>query len=151
MVLPATHPLSAGENRLDVFVAHTPDVPALAMVTSSAFGDTIEFTQKRIAQNISNPNERYYLGKLDGEPVASLKAWLTSGAAGIYAFGVIPQVRGQGVGRELLTRVIDLLRREGYHEMSLEVDPDNTVARELYESVGFRTRTTYGYYRFGIH
>ena len=151
MVLPASHPVAVAEERLQVDVAQAPDVPALAHITASAFGDPVDFTRQRIAQNIGNPNERYYLGSLGGEPVATVKAWLTGSAAGLYAFGVIPAMRGKGMGRELLTRVIDQLRREGHHEMSLEVDPDNTVARTLYESIGFRTFTTYGYYRFEIH
>ena len=151
MVLPAVHPVAVAGQRLQVNVAHAQDVPALAQITASAFGDPVDYTRKRIAQNIGNPNERYYLGSLGDEPVATVKAWLTSTTAGLYAFGVVPAMRGKGVGRELLTRVIDQLRREGHHEMSLEVDPDNTVARTLYESIGFRTSTIYGYYRFEIH
>ena len=35
---------------------------------------------------------------------------------------------------------------DGYPRIYLEVDDDNTVARRLYESSGFQTTTTYGYY-----
>ena len=45
--------------------------------------------------------------------------------------------RGQGVGRALVTRVLDDARAAGVPRISLQTESDNDVARALYRSLGF--------------
>ena len=45
--------------------------------------------------------------------------------------------RGQGVGRALVTRVLDDARAAGVTRISLQTESDNDVARALYRSLGF--------------
>jgi len=52
--------------------------------------------------------------------------------------GVVPPWRGRGVGRRLLSALLDAARAEGHDALSLSVEEDN-FALHLYESVGFRT------------
>ena len=47
--------------------------------------------------------------------------------------------RGRGVGRQLLTRLIDLGRELGYHKLVLSAFPFNAGGVALYERLGFRT------------
>ena len=47
--------------------------------------------------------------------------------------------RGKGVGRVLLTRLVELAREHGYHKMVLSAFPDNTGGMALYQKLGFRT------------
>lgn len=47
--------------------------------------------------------------------------------------------RGKGVGRVLLTRLIELAREHDYHKMVLSAFPTNTGGMALYERMGFRT------------
>jgi len=51
--------------------------------------------------------------------------------------GVVPSRRRRGVGRRLLTALLDAARAEGHDALSLSVEEDNFALR-LYESVGFR-------------
>lgn len=52
----------------------------------------------------------------------------------------------KGIGRKLLTRLIDLSRQSGLKILSLEVRTDNKGAIHLYESLGFsRIRTFEGF------
>ena len=51
---------------------------------------------------------------------------------------VDPAQRGQGVGRALLERAADRMRNQGCARWRLNVKPDNTPARTLYESMGMR-------------
>jgi ribosomal protein S18 acetylase RimI-like enzyme len=53
---------------------------------------------------------------------------------------VVPDRRGQGLGRALLEAAIDLARREGADHMDLGTSEDDVAARALYESAGFRNR-----------
>lgn len=49
----------------------------------------------------------------------------------------------KGIGRKLLTRLIDLSRQSGLKILSLEVRTDNKGAIHLYESLGFRRIRTF--------
>jgi phosphinothricin acetyltransferase len=47
--------------------------------------------------------------------------------------------RGKGVGRLVLTRLIELAREHGYHKMVLSAFPWNEGGMALYAKLGFRT------------
>ncbi|MBI2494164.1 MAG: N-acetyltransferase [Candidatus Rokubacteria bacterium] len=51
--------------------------------------------------------------------------------------------RGQGVGRVMLARLIELAREHGYHKMVLSAFPTNQGGMALYEKLGFRTVGVY--------
>jgi len=53
---------------------------------------------------------------------------------------VVPDLRGQGIGRALLERTLDLARAEGADGIDLNTGETDTAARGLYESMGFTNR-----------
>jgi ribosomal protein S18 acetylase RimI-like enzyme len=53
---------------------------------------------------------------------------------------VVPDRRGQGLGRALMEAAIELARREGADHMDLGTGEDDVAARALYESLGFSNR-----------
>ncbi|WLD11232.1 GNAT family N-acetyltransferase [Planctellipticum variicoloris] len=58
--------------------------------------------------------------------------------------GVLPEFRGQGLGRSLVQRALLGFQEHGLKRVSLEVTAANEPAVELYRDVGFRvTRTMY--------
>jgi ribosomal-protein-alanine N-acetyltransferase len=60
-----------------------------------------------------------------------------AGRSWILSLGVIPDVRGHGLGRRLMVESLRQLRSEDAHEVRLTVDPDNDRAVSLYEHLGF--------------
>jgi ribosomal protein S18 acetylase RimI-like enzyme len=50
---------------------------------------------------------------------------------------VVPDCRGQGLGRALMEEAIDVARAEGATYMELGTGEDDVAARALYESLGF--------------
>jgi ribosomal protein S18 acetylase RimI-like enzyme len=61
---------------------------------------------------------------------------------------VVPDRRGQGIGRALMDAAIDVARREGAADMSLATGEDDVAARALYESLGFSNRESNGELNF---
>jgi ribosomal protein S18 acetylase RimI-like enzyme len=59
----------------------------------------------------------------------------------IHDLAVVPEYRGQGVGRMLLERVEAQGRELGYCKLTLEVRADNQRAQRLYAKVGFGDAT----------
>jgi ribosomal protein S18 acetylase RimI-like enzyme len=53
---------------------------------------------------------------------------------------VVPPLRGQGIGRALLTEAIELSRERGADGIDLNTGETDTAARGLYESMGFTNR-----------
>ena len=49
---------------------------------------------------------------------------------------IVPSMRGQGLGEELLSALLDRAREEGRLRISLSVEPDNPAIR-MYEHHGF--------------
>lgn len=62
----------------------------------------------------------------------------------IQNLGVVPEMRGRGLGAALLLKALEGFRRSGLRKGMLEVTADNTVAVRLYRRMGFRrSRTVY--------
>ena len=65
----------------------------------------------------------------------------------ILVLAVIPKARRFGVGRSLTTELCQRLRGVGLFDIRLTVDPVNSAARCLYESIGFQEfESEFGYY-----
>jgi ribosomal protein S18 acetylase RimI-like enzyme len=58
--------------------------------------------------------------------------------ATIWGMYVAPDARSQGVGRALLDELLRRIRKAGLDTASLTVSEKNAVARDLYNSAGFK-------------
>lgn len=54
---------------------------------------------------------------------------------------VVPEKRGQGIGRALMEHAMRYARELGSDTMDIGVDEPDMVARALYESLGFSNRS----------
>jgi ribosomal protein S18 acetylase RimI-like enzyme len=95
---------------------------------------------------IQQENRQYYLGWLGGQAIGMLRVGAFPPTAFIESFRVLPEHRGRGYGRQILTDVIDRLIAAGWERIALEVDTSNEIALSLYRSCGFREVTTFLYY-----
>jgi ribosomal protein S18 acetylase RimI-like enzyme len=141
----ASPPESPGE-RLVLREADNHDAETIDRVVTTAFGDPPGSRLYDILADMATPSERFYLGFLDGAAVTALKVHEETPKAYIYGFGVLPQYRRQGFGREFAARIVTQLMADGWAPVGLEVDSNNTPAYTLYRSLGFREVTAYGYY-----
>ncbi len=70
-----------------------------------------------------------------------LRGFLAGYAWKIHAVAVIPELRGRGLGFELLNYAFERLRERGVGEVSLKVDTTNEPAIRLYRKFGFTERS----------
>jgi len=86
------------------------------------------------------PNGRLLIAIKDGDVVGCIALRkLTDDACEMKRLFLRPQFRGQGLGREMVQRIIDEAREIGYERMRLDTLPrwmDQAIA--LYEQFGFR-------------
>jgi ribosomal-protein-alanine N-acetyltransferase len=79
-----------------------------------------------------------YVLRTEGHPVAGFCAfWLVAEQAHINNLAVLPELRGRGLGTELLRAISDEARGLGASLLTLEVRESNVPARRLYERAGF--------------
>lgn len=88
---------------------------------------------------------QFYLGRLDGQPVATSFLILGGGVAGIYGVGTIPEVRGQGIGTALTRAPLYRAREQGYR-VGVLVSSD--MGFSVYQKIGFRQYCAVGLYRW---
>lgn len=87
---------------------------------------------------ISPPNGVFLAGRLAGEPVAcGVLKKVAPDVADIKRMWVSDRVRGRGVGRRLLERLVAEGRAMGLRRVQLETNRALTEAIELYRSAGF--------------
>ncbi len=122
------------------------DVEDIVTVQAGAFHDSADEVRDVVLAGLAGAGERFYIARLGGEPVGSLKVYIPEGRAGIYAFGVAPRHRRRGFGRQILLRVMAELSAEGHTRIWLEVDQDNAPAYALYRALAFTVTTAYGYF-----
>ena len=100
---------------------------------------------RRYLEGFGRPGDAGVIAEEDGTPVGG--AWYRFMPASDPGYGYVEGVpelgisvaapaRGRGVGRGLITRLLDRARADGLSGVSLSVEPDNP-ARGLYERLGF--------------
>ncbi|MGH7319971.1 MAG: ribosomal protein S18-alanine N-acetyltransferase [Candidatus Rokuibacteriota bacterium] len=70
--------------------------------------------------------------------VAYLCLWLIGEEVHVTNFAVHPTLRHRGIGRHLLSTLLEHYRQQGATRAALEVRVSNDEARRLYEGFGFR-------------
>ena len=141
------------------------DEAALTELQNISFGEnwgfspnSVEQIAARVRQNRGGPEAILFLTEGDapsGKPAAYNWTMFSADDAtpsGVISMtGVHPDYRGRGLGRAVVTAGIAYLVGRGARTVTLEVDSDNTPARELYLTLGFRkvSATVWHERRFG--
>jgi ribosomal-protein-alanine N-acetyltransferase len=89
-----------------------------------------ELEQNRVA--------RCYVVREEGRLIGYICLWEVADEVHITNVAVHPELRRRGVGRSLLSAVLDDARQRKLRLVVLEVRPSNAEALGLYESFGFR-------------
>lgn len=121
-----------------------------ASLSAVAFDEPLERNEAWLEHDMVESNRRFWVARRGEEPVGTVRAIAIPPRVYITALGVVPACRGRGYGREILLRTVDMLGKEGWPEILLEVETDNINALRLYRSSGFRVTRTYGFYRLSV-
>ena len=128
--------------------ARPEDYQPLAAALARAFDNTEERLLGDLTSASAVATEQVYVARLAGAIIGGFRLSVMPDAIGIYAFGIDRGYQRQGWGRRMLARACALAQAQGAPRVSLEVDTDNAAAIALYQSSGFETGVTYGYYIF---
>lgn len=83
-------------------------------------------------------NEGVWLVEHEGEVVGALGLTNQGGAEARLRWVVlVPELRGRGLGRQMVSEAVALARESGYERMALETFSDLHIAAAIYRSLGF--------------
>ena len=109
-------------------------------VYEAAFGDMAwsqPYSEAEVAAMLARPEDLLFL-EIDGAPVGVVwSELLPDGRGRVEPLGIVPAARGQGHGRRLLLAALHDLRERGARPVEIGLWRQNTVALNLYKSLGF--------------
>jgi [ribosomal protein S18]-alanine N-acetyltransferase len=115
-------------------VADVVPVHAIEEVTF-AMPWSLDSFQKEMVQNVC---ARYLVAEeADGTIIAYGGAWIILDEAHVTNVAVEKSRRGQGIGRMLMRALMQYSANLGAQYLTLEVRRGNTIAKNLYQSLGF--------------
>lgn len=126
--------------------ATSDDREILAQVHTSGFGDALEEARVFVDYDFAEAGNQIWLARLNDTPIGKISASPEDTGMYIRAFVVLPEYRGRGYGRQILSATIQTLLSQGFRDMSLDVATDNENALGLYKACGFREANVYDYY-----
>lgn len=91
----------------------------------------------------SEPAPLRWLGRIDGQPVATSRVSLGGGVAGLYAILTLPSHRGRGIGRAMTLAALRAAAALGYR---IGVLQSSDLGYGVYGKLGFRELFTYDIY-----
>ncbi len=91
--------------------------------------------------------DQWLIIEANGKVAGKMRVTETDGEAWIYGFAVFPELRGKGIGRKALSKVVRMEDQKGL-PIFLEVEAKNAHALGLYESCGFRSYHSQDYYEY---
>jgi ribosomal protein S18 acetylase RimI-like enzyme len=98
----------------------------------------------RVRQLLAAGDTVVLLGGVGGDGLAVLRfrpaIWTEALECYLAELYVVPDRRGEGLGRALMETAIELARAKGATHMDLGTSEDDVAARALYESLGFSNR-----------
>jgi len=132
--------------RLVKFRAMTPmDVPAVGAVERASYPFP---WSEGIFRDCLRVGYLCRVAEVEGSVVAYGVAAMGAGEAHILNLCVSNELRGRGIGRQMLLLLLERARQAGMTETFLEVRPSNLLAIALYQSVGFiQVGLRKGYYQ----
>jgi len=131
--------------------AYPDEVPVLQHLMVKAFDMSEDYAAELYTvDNMARSNARYYLALFNATYIGKIDVSLGEHEALIYNFGISPEYRGRGFGRQMLARTIQDLLVTGQQRITLEVEAANENALRLYESCGFIESGRYQYHALAI-
>lgn len=112
--------------------------------------NSIYFSSQVEKEVFPEEEEKYnsitYMIELNDRTIGKIRTDLDGNSAFIYGFGILPEYRGLGYGREALKSVLAMLKKQNINIVSLEVAAENSRALKLYKSCGFMEENVMDYY-----
>jgi [ribosomal protein S18]-alanine N-acetyltransferase len=112
------------------------DVPAVVAIERASY--TMPWSEATFRGLLRRRDADMVTADAGGAVIGYAAFWCVLDQGELGNVAVSADWRGHGLGARLVEEIIRRAARRGVFEVFLEVRPSNTVARKLYERLGFR-------------
>ena len=130
--------------------AEKEDLPALTAIHAAAFDNPPDVAETYIRETYEGKDSSLYAAFLGGTPVGCVSVDQSGTYQYLFGLCIDPGHRHQGLGRSMLSRLLELLSADSSREIALGVDRENMAALPLYESCGFSRRSETQYFEMKL-
>jgi ribosomal protein S18 acetylase RimI-like enzyme len=131
---------------LSIRKARETEFQLVAHVIAQDWGGNQQEITDSLSKSFVRGGIHYYLATLDDAPVSALNIQWLEGRPWIYGFSVSQAYRGRGFGRQTLSYALADALDHSPGDAYLEVEPNNSIAVKLYQSLGFAVLRTFDYW-----
>ncbi|HSN93960.1 MAG TPA: GNAT family N-acetyltransferase [Anaerolineaceae bacterium] len=134
---------------LSIRIMQIEDYEAVSQLWGSIQGmgmRSLDDSQDGISKFLKRNPNTCFVAEIDGRIVGVILSGHDGRRGYIYHAAILPLLRGQGIGKDLLNHVITALKAEGIHKAGLLVFASNEIGNDFWESQGWERRTDV-YYR----
>ena len=108
----------------------------LALLEKQCF--SVPWSENALRMELTKENSRFFVAIIKNEVLGYIGANNVLGEVYIDNIAVFSNFRGLGVATTLLNHLISVSKEENCDLVTLEVRESNTIARKLYEKLGFK-------------
>lgn len=123
------------EERVVIREAQTSDIKEVVEIEEVSFENP--WSKPSFFRMIVDEATRFWVAELDGRVVGYIVYWIVEDEAHIANIAVHPEMRGRGIGKKLLEKVLVDSEEKNVSCINLEVNEKNEVAKNLYFKYGF--------------
>lgn len=95
-------------------------------------------------------NKTIYLYFVDNKPIGFISFWMIHNTGQILRLAILPEYRRKGYAKELVLYAIEAMRFKGAQVIMIETLPENIIAQNLYEKLGFEKSDLYGHIMYNM-
>lgn len=111
------------------------DIKKLTQIEKECF--KVPWTENMLISEYVNPLYKCFVYEEDGEILGFIGFWEISGQVDISNIAVSPGHRKKGVGKQLISSLLNFCGQNKIKNLSLEVRAGNIAAINLYKNFGF--------------
>lgn len=105
------------------------------------------WSEQQFRRALASANVHFFAMKRPGRVVGYCGYQVEGNSAHILSLAVHPSFRRQGIAKQMIEDLLDIVAEQGLTTAYLDVRTSNLAARRLYEQFGFaRTRVERGFY-----
>ncbi|MNM62972.1 ribosomal-protein-alanine N-acetyltransferase [compost metagenome] len=138
---------STEHSDIKILEAIDEDLEELVEISKRSFGESEEEAKGYIMKSLKADNRIQYKVTYKKECIGLAGVYIEETEATIFGFGILPEYRGIGLGKQVLKLILIELRHKNVDEILIDVDSNNEVAFELYKKMGFDIEVAFDYYR----
>ena len=98
----------------------------------------VAWSKSEITKELNNKLAKYFIAVIDNKAVGFGGMWIIADEGNVTNIAVHPHYRGKGLGKEIISSMIEYCKANMVADMTLEVRSSNIIAQNLYSLFGFK-------------